>query len=487
LLFIALEILMIKRIARKEFVEMLRDGRFRWSAAILLVLLPVSLLTGWRSYATFSILRAEAERSQREQWLGKKVANAHVAAHAGMTVYRPYLPLFAVDKGLDAYLGTSVFLEAHRRNPFQYAPAEYDARLQRFGEATAAVTMQLLVPLLIILLTYSAFAGERESGTLRQLLSLGVRRRDLALGKAIGATGPLAALLLPATIAGTVAISLNASPELRQFSLPRMALMALGYLGYFVVFVCIGLIVSAKARTAQRALVVSLAFWFVTCLLLPRITMTLARQIYPSPAARQFAQEIERAKREIPSFLERRPQVEKKLLAAYGVQNAKDLPISIWGTTLYEGEELEARTFNRLFQRLFDGYERQNRFYQRASLLSPLIAVQSLSMGMAGSDFDHHRHFADAAEAYRFNLVQTMNQYAINSRHYNTSISGRLNGPAFPTGERQVYEQIPPFKYTPPDWWWSVDRLKIAVAALTLWQATALIAVLRMITKMKVG
>jgi ABC-2 type transport system permease protein len=402
---------MIKRIARKEFAEMSRDGRFRWSAVIMFVLLSASLLTGWRSYATFSALRAEAERSQREQWL----------------------PLFAVDKGLDTYLGTSVFLEAHRRNPFQHAPAEYDARLQGFGEATAAVTMQLLVPLLIILLTYSTFAGERESGTLRQVLSLGVRRRDLALGKAIGATGPLAALLLPSTIAGAVAISLNTSSELWQFSLPRMALMALGYLGYFVVFICVGLIVSAKARTAQRALVVSMAFWFVICMLLPRGAMTLARQIYPTPAARQFAQEIERAKREIPSFLQRRPQVEKKLLAAYAVQNAKDLPISIWGTTLYEGEELETRAFNRLFQVLFDGYERQNRFYQRASLLSPLLAVQSLSMGMAGSDFDHHRHFADAAEEYRFNLVQTMNRYAVNSQHYNTSISGRLNGPAFPT------------------------------------------------------
>jgi ABC-2 type transport system permease protein len=477
---------MIKRIARKEFVEMSRDGRFRWSAAILLVLLSASLLTGWRSYATFSALRAEAERSQREQWLGKNVANAHVAAHAGTTVYRPYLPLFAVDKGLDAYLGTSVFLEAHRRNPFQHAPAEYGSQLQRFGEATAAVTMQLLVPLLILLLTYSAFAGERESGTLRQVLSLGVRRRDLGLGKAIGATGLLAALLLTATIAGVAAFSLNTSPELRQFSLPRMALMALGYLGYFVVFVCVGLIVSARARTSQRALVASLAFWFVTCLLLPRGAMTLAEQMYPTPTARQFAQEIDRAKREIPSFLERRPQVEKKLLAAYGVQNAKDLPISIWGTTLYEGEELEARTFNRLFQRLFDGYERQNRFYQRASLLAPLLAVQSLSMGMAGSDFDHHRHFADAAEEYRFKLVQTMNRYAINSQHYNTSVSGRLNGPAFLTGERQTYEQIPPFDYTPPDWRWSVGRLKIAVSALTLWLAAALITALRMIAKMKV-
>ncbi len=477
---------MITRIARKESVEMLRDGRFRWSAAILFVLLSASLLTGWRHYVIFSALRAEAERSQREQWLSKEVANAHVAAHAGTTVFRPYLPLFAVDKGLDAYLGSSVFLEAHRQNPFQHAPAEFATPLQRFGEVTAAVTLQLLVPLLIILLTYSAFAGEREAGTLRQILSLGISPRDLALGKAIGAMGPLIALLLSATLGGVIVLSLNTSSELQKFSLPRLALMALSYLIYFVIFVCLGLIVSARARTAQRALVILLAFWFVTCLLLPRVAMTLAKQIHPTPTARQFVEEVERAKREIPNFLERQAQVEKRLLAAYNIQNAKDLPISKWGMTLYEGEERETRLYNQQFQRLFDGYERQNRFYQYAALFAPSLALQALSMGLAGGDFNHHRHFAEAAEQYRFNLVQTMNQAAVNTRHYNTGLSGRLKGPAFPTGERQTYEQVPPFQYTPPNWRWSVGRLKIAAAVLTFWLLMALGVSPGLIAKMRV-
>jgi hypothetical protein len=37
---------MIATIARKEFVELMRDGRFRWAAAILLALLAVALLAG---------------------------------------------------------------------------------------------------------------------------------------------------------------------------------------------------------------------------------------------------------------------------------------------------------------------------------------------------------------------------------------------------------------------------------------------------------
>ena len=37
---------MIATIARKEFIELLRDGRFRWSAAIVLALLAVAILAG---------------------------------------------------------------------------------------------------------------------------------------------------------------------------------------------------------------------------------------------------------------------------------------------------------------------------------------------------------------------------------------------------------------------------------------------------------
>ena len=69
--------------------------------------------------------------------------------------------------------------------------------MQRFGELTAAAVLQLLLPLLIILLGFSTFAGERESGTLRQVLSLGVDRHDLALGL----------LLVPAVLLGAAALT----------------------------------------------------------------------------------------------------------------------------------------------------------------------------------------------------------------------------------------------------------------------------------------
>ena len=66
----------------------------------------------------------------------------------------------------------------------------------RVAVRPSGVLVSRCVSLLIVLLTFGALAGERERGTLRQVLSLGVRPRDLVLGKALG-LAPGDALTLP--------------------------------------------------------------------------------------------------------------------------------------------------------------------------------------------------------------------------------------------------------------------------------------------------
>jgi len=43
---------MIISIARKEFTEIVRDGRFKWNAAIMVLLLLTAMLAGYQKYTT---------------------------------------------------------------------------------------------------------------------------------------------------------------------------------------------------------------------------------------------------------------------------------------------------------------------------------------------------------------------------------------------------------------------------------------------------
>lgn len=466
----------IARIARREFTEMARDGRFRSTAMIIFALLLVSLLVGWKGYAEHRALQTAAQSRQREQWLNMIRMPPHLAAHSGTVIYKPRMPVSAIDRGIELYVGASVFLEAHKRNLFDHKPAEEAPSAQRLGEVTVGMTLQLLVPLLIILLTYAAFAGEREQGTLRQILGLGVSKRDLALGKALGAAGPLLLLLAPAAALGALAIALLDRTRMLLESAPRLALMSGLYLAYFAVFLCVGLIVSARSSNSRRALLWLLGFWFGVCLLLPRAAVEFGQRIYPAPTTREFTEELEKEKKTHPEFFARRGRVVERLKQGYGVTNDLELPVSPYGLTLYEAEEDETKTYERHFNRLFESYERQNRFYQAAAVMAPLIAVQSLSMGLAGSDWNYHSHFAEAAEQYRRVLVQTMNRGLIDK--------GAAD--QYTESGHELYEQVPPFSYTAPGISWILGKTKLSLIFLLLWLALVAVATPLALLKLRV-
>ena len=315
---------MIKHIARKEFTDVVRDGRFRWCAALVGALLLVSLGHGWVQARQAQEELAAAQATAREHWESQGEKNPHSAAHYGIYAFKPRLALSFVDEGVDPYTGTSVWLEAHRQNDFLMRPAQDATSAQRVGALTAAGVLQHLVPLLIILLTFGALAGEREQGTLRQLLATGVGRSDLGLGKALGIAGALTLLLVPAAVVGAAALVVGSTGPAAS-PLARGAVLAGVYLAYFAAFVGLSLAVSAWARSARTALVVLLAVWVVNGLVAPRAAVDLSRWMHPTPSAVEFARTMEREMAAGVEDIQRpdRGALTESLLAEHGVERVE--------------------------------------------------------------------------------------------------------------------------------------------------------------------
>jgi ABC-2 type transport system permease protein len=471
---------MITRIARKEFTEMLRDGRFRWAAAIVFALLLASIVMGGKHYRDVKRQHDLARAETRDQWLRQPAKNPHSAAHYGIYAFKPKMLPALLDRGVDGYVGQSVWLEAHKQNEFKFRPAQDSTAVQRFGELTAATVMQLLIPLLIILLSFSAFAGEREAGTLRQLLSLGVKKTDLAWGKALGIAGALAVLIVPATIIGVVALALTSENGMLGSNAPRMALMFAGYLLYFGVFIGVALAVSAKVRSSQMALVVLLAFWIVNGLIAPRAIADVAKRAYPTPSAFAFQQSIDREMQQGPDGHDtadkRAEALKQRVLKQYGVDKLEALPVSFAGISLQESEEHGNVVFDKHYGALWNRFDEQNRLKQLAAVFAPMLAINSLSMGLAGTDFAHHRDFAAAAESYRRMLVKKMNDdMTVNAGKQDFSY---LAQPA-------VWQSVAGFEYDAPSAGWALRNQAFSVALLALWFVAAVGAALILTAKMK--
>jgi ABC-2 type transport system permease protein len=274
---------MLWTIARKELLETLRDGRFRVAACVVLALTLVSLAAGWKHYRDVRTQHDDARRSTHQQWVGQPKKNPHSAAHYGIYAFKPKSQLGIVDTGLDPYVGVSAWLEAHRQNEFRYRPAQDRTAVQRFGDLSAAAVLQLLLPLFIMLMAFPAFAGERESGTLRQVLSLGVRRDRLLFGKALGIAGALSLVLVPAVVFGVAALTMTAEGGVGAIggASARALLMLLAYLVYLGIFVAVSLAASAWLSSSKLALVSLLAFWMCNGLVMPRVAVDVADRMHP--------------------------------------------------------------------------------------------------------------------------------------------------------------------------------------------------------------
>jgi ABC-2 type transport system permease protein len=254
-------------------------------------------------------------------------------------------------------------------------------------------------------------------------------------------------------------------------TLVRVSALAGGYLAYFAAFLAVALAVSTRARTARAALVALVAFWAVNALAAPRIAAAVARASAPTPTALAFSVGLERAMTADPHGLSseaRARQFQDSVLRAYGATHVDSLPVNFAGLRLDEGERHGDRVFDAHYGALYDRWRTQERVRSVVAAASPLLAVRALSMGLAGTDFEQHRHFQAAAERYRRDLMHRMNM-AMAER-------GRTAEGLAPNADSTLWASVPPFAYEMPDAAWVLGRQGANVAVLVGWVAVALLA-----------
>lgn len=469
---------MISAIARKEITETVRDGRFVVAALIIIALLLVSLGIGAQRYSEDAHQRQQAAAQLRTAFVSQGQKNPHTAAHSGTYAFKPSTPLALFDPGYNDYTGTIQYLEAHYENAAGYRPAADATALQRFGDLSSAMVMQVLLPLLIILLCYGLFAAERERGTLRQLLSVGIDARQLLAGKLLGVAGVLGMVLLPLVIASSIiawATDLpRASHELVDLPIKTVVLV-LAYLVFFAIIALLAVGVSMRARRSGTALSLLVGFWIVTGLLVPRLGADLADALHPSPTRAELTKQIKALHAAVPEA--DRPYTavfDARVLREYGVNRAEELPFSLAGYALEKDEEIGNRVFDATYGEVRRTFERQRLVHSAVAGLSPFVAIRSLSAALSGTDIAMANDFSAQAEGYRRTMVKVLNsditRNARGMSAYSVDWGYRSNN--------QLWARVPPFDFDPPGIGTILRRNLVSIAVLMGWLAGATVLVL---------
>ena len=258
---------MIWQIIRKEVRANLLSLRFTLALLMTVVLFAVS---GFAYVARYQ-QQSEDYWKQTNENLSEFSQNArqlHKLAFHWQQFWRKPKPLTLCAEGGERYL------------PNRMRCTVFDARLprvggrsnflmRRFSDIDWAFIVSVPLSFMALLFTYDSFCGERESGTLRLMLSSSVPRYRILVGKYLGAMVAFGLPLLAGLIVNLVIVTSARIIDLEPGDWLRFLGVFLLSVLYLSAFLLLGMFVSSWASHSVSSIVVLLLIWAGVVVLAP--------------------------------------------------------------------------------------------------------------------------------------------------------------------------------------------------------------------------
>lgn len=393
---------MVWTIARKEIHENLISPRFLLLFLLAVLFIPSSFYTNYRAY-----LARLAEQQQIEQRNRDYIRKLHVTAiftnpNLAFDIYWPPAPGAVFASGFEEEHPRHLLISRHS---VEYgAPLDVKQPAGLFGAIDYLFVVQFIFSLFAVLLSFDAVTREKESGTLRSVLSNPLSRAALATGKLIGGYATLALALVLAFLAGLAALA-AAGMDVFAGDFPARACWVLASsLLYIAVCFLLGLLVSSLASTTYAALVVSLAFWLLAVLVAPRAASLVAQLARPVKSRQSAWLEKQAAAQSIDR---EKGRAVEELVRRVGVRNEEGrwVPGDNWPRHRAPlAEAFEEKTAQAL-RRIEEAWQRRKTEQRALGLalarLSPAGALVNFSTEMAGTGSSIEERFLSEAERYR--------------------------------------------------------------------------------------
>jgi len=443
-----LDDLIIKRTKRIAFNEMrnaLRDGRMLFLAITSWVLFLSSLYTGFVYHKNTSLDRMQSQQQVRVLWLGQEDKNPHAAGHYGTYAFKPLSIFNLLDKGIDPYSGSAIRVETHKQNPPQIRAAEDATFLLRTGELTIGFAFLYIIPLLIIVVVHGMISKEKEQGTLKLAMCQGLTAAQMLFGKVCGAILILSVIIFPVIALLGGIIFHYGHNEISVFD--SAILMLLSYSVYFFIFLFTSIAVSTFCSSSRQSLLLLFTFWITVCVIIPKLSVFASEQMYPTPSAYEFTQDIENETLQggyegVAHWQALNKKAENNLMEEHKVNSPDSLPVSVFGYALEMLEEEGHAAYERNYKRVDSLFIKQNNIHTFMSVLSPFTNMRFISMGIAGSDVGAYFQFIDFTEQYRRNMMGLLNADIMENQRYEYKSMDYKGG-------WDLWQNVPNYSYEP--------------------------------------
>lgn len=389
---------MLFNIIRKEILQNLVSLRFIFSLLLILLL-----------FATSGFVFVGGYRTQSENYWKKTNDNLSgfrnqadqlfkLAFHDHEIWRKPKSLAFCVsgnEKSLPNCFGTDAFHSAW------WVKGRHNFLLRQFGDLDWVFIISLPLSFMAVFLTYDSICGERESGTLRLILSRPIPRYKVLLGKYTGAMITIGVPLFVGLCVNLIIVYSSGVIELHTGGWLKMLVIVLLSILYLSIFVLLGIFVSSRMAYPTNSMVILLLIWVGLVILLPCLGRAVSDVFYKAPSdavwTRKYSDMLDQ--------LDREAKAGKFGKNALGYHSDPNHP------------SVNPPAAARYWKAFSDGVMRQReeghnqRVAQalagrRFARLSPMVVYQQASEAIAGTGIHRCRNIWEQINRYRQQLKE---------------------------------------------------------------------------------
>lgn len=422
---------MIRNFVFKEMVETLLGPKFIVTFVISLVLILTSVYSGYRLYQSEMdwYVKAEGKNIDRMENLG----SYGVLRNRGTKVLREPFIMSIFVKGVDSAIGRSSMVSSDVNNSLKDSRYGLNPIFAVFGELDLAFIVKMILSLFALLFSYTAISGERETGTLKLVLSNSVGRAKYIMGKTIGGLIPLFLTLLIPLLISLIMLMVIFDVSLGSEEWARLGLMVIIALLYLTTFYIIGMFLSSVTKNSSLTFLLALGVWVLCVVVLPRLSIEVASQISPAPSIDQV--EAERAALQREYYSEMEPMYEEGLKKLYA---SGDVTTEKWRELEKNIREKAQSKIDDREKKMLADYKRDQKKLLETSMniarVSPTSCLTFSLNRLAQTDASVAERFEEGLNRYRQEFMkfvdEKMKQYPdkINSGVSTSVSSGTRDG-----------------------------------------------------------
>jgi ABC-type transport system involved in multi-copper enzyme maturation permease subunit len=407
---------MLKTLIIKEIQENITSSKTVMAFLICVIIIPLALFVSNADYEKKKQEFQQSVKIYRE--MSKDQTNGSFRAQA----YRPPSPLSVLAKGLEDEMPDKVVVKRNEMNRYEKEWVMFNPMTALFGKIDFVFIVVNVLSLLAFMFSYNCISGERESGTMKMIMSNAVPRWKIILSKI---TGNFILFIMP-FIVGVIMgllflIVLNADIATQASNLLTFGVIMLLTILFLLLMFVIGVLFSVLFTKSASAMIALLLVWLFLTLVIPRLSPMIAEVVYPVKSEKVIIKEKELEKQNIDwKYRKLKEELMAKIAESNGMLDdfKKDFFNTLYkndpkvneikkeySEKLNELKEKESKELNASLEKIDNFHQQQlitqGKIAASFSMISPIASYSFLCVELSGTGM----HETD-------NLIKHANQFS---------------------------------------------------------------------------